>query len=70
MPFVNIQLVGDTIAADPKGKKAAIAEKVAEAIHEATGAAKTSIWVVFDEVAAGDWFVGDTSVETLRKRRT
>ena len=69
MPFVHIQLVGDNIADDPDAKKARIATKVVDAIHEETGAAKTSVWVVFEEVAAGDWFVGGASVETLRKRR-
>ncbi len=70
MPFIHVQLVGDNIADDPDAKKARIAAKVADAIHEETGTAKTSIWVVFEEVKAGDWFVGDASVETLRKRRT
>ena len=69
MPFVHIQLVADTIADDSQAKKARIAAKIADALHEETGTAKTSVWVVFEEVAAGDWYVGDASVETIRKRR-
>ncbi len=68
MPFVNIRLVGEVIADDPEARKSAIAERVAEAIHEETGIAKDEIWVVFEEVAARDWYVGATNVETRRKR--
>ncbi|TIW02357.1 MAG: 4-oxalocrotonate tautomerase, partial [Mesorhizobium sp.] len=37
MPFVNIRIVKEVIAADPAGKKADIAKKVTSAIIEATG---------------------------------
>ena len=69
MPFVNIRIVKDVIDGDPEGKKAKIAEKVATAISEGAGVGKTDIWVAFEEVAARDWYVGDDSVETLRKAR-
>ena len=69
MPFVNIRIVKEVIAADPEAKKAKIAEKVATAISEVAGVGKTDIWVVFEEVAARDWYVGGDSVETLRKAR-
>ena len=69
MPMVNIQLVREAIAADPEAKKAAIAAKVAAAISETTGLPKTSVWVVFEEVAAKDWYVGDESVAELRRKR-
>ena len=68
MPFVNIRLVREAIASDPEGKKAAIAKRVAAAITEATGLAGDDVWVVFEEVAARDWFVGPTSVEKRRKK--
>jgi 4-oxalocrotonate tautomerase len=68
MPFVNIRIVKEVIAADPVGKKTAIARKVAAAISEAAGIPEEKVWVVFEEVAARDWFVGDTSVETQRQR--
>ncbi|MER9236576.1 4-oxalocrotonate tautomerase family protein [Mesorhizobium sp. M0622] len=66
MPFVNIRIVKEAIAADPAGKKAAIAAQVTEAIVGATGLTNNNVWVVFEEVNARDWFVGKTDVETLR----
>jgi 4-oxalocrotonate tautomerase len=69
MPMVNIKIVRENIGADPEAKKARIAARVADAISEETGIAKTSVWVVFDEVAAKDWWVGDESVEQRRQRR-
>jgi 4-oxalocrotonate tautomerase len=69
MPFVNIRLVKDAIAADPAGKKKVIAQKVAAAIVEATGLGESDVWIVFEEVAARDWYVGLTDVETRRKAR-
>ena len=67
MPFVNIRLVKEVIADDPSGKKAKIAKKVSDAIVETTGLTKDDVWVVIEEVAAKDWFVGPTSVQDLRK---
>jgi 4-oxalocrotonate tautomerase len=67
MPFVNIRVVREVIADDPSGKKAKIAKKVTEAIVEVTGLTKDDVWVVFEEVAAKDWFVGPASVQELRK---
>jgi 4-oxalocrotonate tautomerase len=69
MPFVNIRIVKEVIADDPEGKKGKIADKVATAITEATGVGMNDVWVVFEEVAARDWYVGATSVETRRKGR-
>ncbi len=68
MPFVNIRIVKEVIAADPKGKKAEISQAVTAAIIKATGLTKNDVWVVFEEVAARDWYVGDTDVETLRSK--
>ncbi|WP_119270547.1 tautomerase family protein [Taklimakanibacter deserti] len=69
MPFVNIRIVKEAIAADPAGKKAQISKAVTEAIIAATGLTKNQVWVVFEEVAARDWYVGDTDVETIRAKR-
>jgi 4-oxalocrotonate tautomerase len=69
MPFVNIQLVKEVIAGDPEGKKAAIAKKVTAAITEATGLGENDVWIVFEEVAARDWYVGPINVETRRKAK-
>ena len=69
MPFVNIRLVKEVIAADPVGKKAQISKAVTAAIIDATGLTKNDVWVVFEEVAARDWYVGDTDVETIRSKK-
>ena len=69
MPFVNIRLVKEVIASDPEGKKSAMAKKIAAAIVESTGLGNDDVWIVFEEVAARDWYVGDTNVETRRKKK-
>ena len=69
MPFVNVRIVKEVIASDPKGKKARISQAVTEAIIRETGLSKNDVWVVFEEVLARDWYVGDTDVETMRAKR-
>ena len=69
MPFVNIRIVKEVIASDPAGKKQAIANGVIESINKATGIAKDDVWVVFEEVAARDWYVGERSVESRRNAK-
>ena len=66
MPFVNIRLVREVIADDPETKKAEIARRIVAAITDVTGLTSNDVWVVFEEVAARDWYVGPTSVETHR----
>lgn len=66
MPFVNIRLVREVIADDPVTKKAEIAQRIATAITEVTGLSRDDVWVVFEEVAAADWYVGPTSVASRR----
>lgn len=68
MPFVNIRIVKEVIADDPVGKKAAMAEKIVATIAETTGISKSDVWVVFEEVAARDWFVGAISVHDRRQK--
>lgn len=68
MPFVNIRIVKEVIADDPVGKKTAMADKIVTAIAETAGISKNDVWVVFEEIDARDWFVGDTSVEQRRQK--
>ena len=68
MPFVNIRLVREVIAGDPQGKKEMIAKRVVSAITDATGLSENDVWVVFEEVAARDWYVGPSSVEENRRK--
>lgn len=70
MPFVTIRIVKEVIAADPAGKKAAISKQVTAAIVEATGLGKEDVWIVFDEVNARDWYLGEVDVETRRSNKT
>ena len=69
MPFVNIRIVKEVIAADPKGKKAQISKAVTDAITAATGLGREDVWVVFEEVQARDWYLGDNDVESLRFKK-
>lgn len=68
MPFVNIRIVKEVIADDPGAKKAVMAEKIVAAIAETAGISKNDVWVVFEEVAARDWYVGDSSVHDRRQK--
>jgi 4-oxalocrotonate tautomerase len=69
MPFVNIRLVKELIADDPAGKKDRIGKGVVKVITETTGLADNDVWVVFEEVNARDWYLGQTDVETLRWKK-
>ena len=66
MPFVNVRIVKQAIAADPEGKKSRIATGIAEAVAKATGLPPAEVWVVFEEVEARDWFLGTENVKFLR----
>jgi phenylpyruvate tautomerase PptA (4-oxalocrotonate tautomerase family) len=69
MPFVNIRYVRENLTENADAKKAAIARKVAKALNEEMGVATDAVWVVFEDVGMRDWFVGNDSVETLRKKK-
>jgi 4-oxalocrotonate tautomerase len=69
MPFVNIRLVKQVIADDPKGKKDKVARAVTEAIRSVTGLQDEDVWIVFEEVEARDWYLGPTEMETRRAKR-
>jgi 4-oxalocrotonate tautomerase len=64
MPFVNIQI----LKGHPQERKDAIASRVTATISELAELPKEAIWVVFDEVAAEDWYVGAERVSELKKR--
>lgn len=66
MPFVNIRIVREVIADDPEARKTAIANKVSAAVAEAAGVPEDAVWVVFEEVAEIDWYVGTKRVKELR----
>jgi 4-oxalocrotonate tautomerase len=64
MPFVNIRLVGGR----SQDRKDEISKRVVDAISDVLELPKDDIWVVFDDVPAGDWYVGSTTVAELRKK--
>ena len=64
MPFVNIQI----LKGHPQTRKDEISRRVTEAISELAMLPKDAIWVVFDELAAEDWYVGATRVSVLKAR--
>jgi 4-oxalocrotonate tautomerase len=70
MPFVNVRLVKELIADNPEGKKAAIGKRITQAITETTGLADEDVWIVFEEVPAQNWYLGQKDVKSLRFSKT
>ena len=68
MPFVNIRIVREAIASDPRARRRPSRRRSQAHSARSRAIGKSDIWVVFEEVAARDWYLGPTSVETLRGR--
>ena len=64
MPFVNIRLVGGR----SQEQKDEISKRVVDAISDVLQLPKEDVWVVFEDVPAGDWYIGSTTVAELRKK--
>jgi 4-oxalocrotonate tautomerase len=64
MPFVNIRI----LEGHPQQRKDEIARRVSETISEVAKLPKEAVWVVFEEVAADDWYVGQSRVSDLQKK--
>jgi len=64
MPFVNIRLVGGR----SQEQKDEISKRVVDGISDVPKLARDDIWVVFEDVPAGDWYVGSTTVAQIRKK--
>jgi 4-oxalocrotonate tautomerase len=54
MPFVHIQI----LRGHSQERKDEIARRVSEAVSEVAELPKDAVWVVFEDVTAGDWFIG------------
>jgi 4-oxalocrotonate tautomerase len=65
MPFVNIQI----LKGHPQARKDEISRRVTEAISEVAQLPKEAVWVVFEDVAAEDWYVGARSVSEIKKQQ-
>lgn len=64
MPFVNIQI----LKGHSQERKDEISRRVTEAISEVAQLPKQAVWVVFEDVAAEDWYVGATRVSEMQKQ--
>lgn len=63
MPFVNIRI----LEGHSQERKDEMARRITAAITDVTMLPKEAVWVVFEDVKAADWYVGESSVEQ-RKR--
>jgi len=64
MPFVNIQI----LKGHSQQRKDEISRRVTAAISEVAELPLDAVWVVFDEVAGEDWYIGSERVSELKKR--
>jgi len=62
MPFVKV----DWVKGQSPEKRDEVARRITEAVSETTALPREAIWVVFQEVEADAWFVGDKSVAQIR----
>jgi 4-oxalocrotonate tautomerase len=65
MPFVNIQI----LEGHPQERKDEMARRVVEAVSELAKLPPEAVWVVFDELPATDWYVGNTRADILKKQQ-
>ena len=64
MPFVNIRI----LAGHSQKRKDEISRRVTAAVSEVAEVPAEAVWVVFEDVAAEDWFVGGRSVSDIKKQ--
>ena len=63
MPFVTIRI----LEGHPQARKDEMSRRITEAIAELAKLPKEAVWVVFEDVAAEDWYVGAATVASLKK---
>jgi len=64
MPFVTIRM----IEGRSQAQKDEIARRVNAALSDVLALPAEDIWVVFDDVTAKDWYVGNETVAALCKK--
>jgi 4-oxalocrotonate tautomerase len=64
MPVVTIRF----IEGRSQEKKDEIARRVNEALSDVLQIPKNDTWIVFEDVAAKDWYVGDATAAELRRK--
>jgi len=65
MPFVNIRI----LKGHSQDRKDEIAKRVSAAISEVAQLPQDVIWVVFEDVATDNWYVGPNSVTKLQQKK-
>jgi 4-oxalocrotonate tautomerase len=65
MPFVNIRI----LEGHSQERKNEMTRRIVDAVSEIAELPKEAVWVVFEDVSADDWFVGDRSVRTIRSEK-
>ncbi|NMA99183.1 MAG: hypothetical protein GX970_13950 [Phyllobacteriaceae bacterium] len=61
MPYIHIDWITQN-----QEKRDEVSKRVATAVNEVTGIALNDIWVVFKDIDAENWYVGDRSVAKIR----
>jgi len=64
VPFVNIRI----LKGHSQDRKDEIARRVTEAISDVTKLPKQAVWIVFEDVAADEWYVGSTAVSAMQQK--
>jgi 4-oxalocrotonate tautomerase len=64
MPFVHIQIV----KGHSRKRKDEMARRIAGVVSEVTGLPKDAVWIVFEDVPAEEWFLGERSVSKIRSK--
>ena len=63
MPFVNIRI----LKGHSQERKDEMSRRITAAISEVAQLPNEAIWVVFEDITADDWYVGETRVSELHK---
>jgi 4-oxalocrotonate tautomerase len=62
MPFVSIRI----LEGHSQERKDEMSRRISDTISEIAQVPKEAIWVVFEDVKASDWYVGNKSVQRIK----
>lgn len=62
MPFVSIRIV----EGHSQERKDEMAQRITRAVSEVAGVPEEIVWVTFEDIPAGEWYIGGESVEHMR----
>jgi 4-oxalocrotonate tautomerase len=63
MPLITVRMV----EGHSKERKDEMARRITAAISEVGAVPADIVWVTFEDVPAGEWYIGAESVESARK---